>query len=442
MTSDPLQRLRAANPVPNDVPAPPFEPIRAHVRTQSHHHSRWPRLGALVPTLAVAAALVVAALALLIVGGRAGHRTVSTHPSAPAARVPTPAPPHGGMAGVVELGGSAFPTLERGLISLEQCQPCHAAPGPSGKQVFHGWLATTGNGGYTWTVTRRSFLLDDPVFTGPLNGWSDGTQIQPGSGPIARYFVTHDSGRRWSLASSSLPSWSDGDLSVSGGEAWAVGDGCCGVGVMRGPVTGSRLSSTPAQPVRVTPRTVMSVTAAGARSAYVAAFAGHRATWYATHDGGASWSPISSGCGAADDDVDFQATSPTSLWAQCGEPVSVIHSVDGGRTWHARLLSVVLSRLVAVSAQVAWAITEHGAVIRSADGGASWQSVWSDAHLPRDLRGQVLTLSAQNAETAELVGLLTTGHVDNHARHTNLVVYRTTDAGQTWGVRVVRLPPG
>ncbi|MGA9859944.1 MAG: hypothetical protein WBQ18_18915 [Solirubrobacteraceae bacterium] len=44
--------------------------------------------------------------------------------------------------------------------------------------------------------------------------------------------------------------------------------------------------------------------------------------------------------------------------------------------------------LQASSAQVAWALTSHGHIMRTADGGATWQTVWTvGASQPRALAG-------------------------------------------------------
>jgi hypothetical protein len=211
MTVDPLDRLRAVNPVPDGSTAPPL----AHVLDQIHAGAR---------------PVVVAALALL------GHRAPTTHSrSVPASRpVPSlvPAAPAGGMRGVVEAYGIAVGPSGTGAISLQQCQPCHAAPGVSGGQRYANWLATTADGGASWTVTRHPWSLYQPSFEG-ADGWAQGVSAARAAG----FYVTHDGGRTWASAPSASPSLGGGHVSVAGGEVWSVGERCaarCTVTVLRG----------------------------------------------------------------------------------------------------------------------------------------------------------------------------------------------------------------
>jgi len=106
MTTDPLDRLRASNPVPYGSSAPPAELMlaRIHAEDLARRGSRvWAR--ALVPVLGAAAAIAV--VALVVVGVQ--HRKVVRRP-VPTARtgksIPpssVPVAPAGGMRGLVSL---------------------------------------------------------------------------------------------------------------------------------------------------------------------------------------------------------------------------------------------------------------------------------------------------------------------------------------------------
>lgn len=88
-----------------------------------------------------------------------------------------------------------------------------------------------------------------------------------------------------------------------------------------------------------------------------------------------------------------------------------------------------------------------GQLIRTTNAGATWQAVWS-ATDPREsplsrpitkLTASALPiLSVQSADSASIVTLLNRG-TTRRSRLTNLVVYRTTNGGQSWQAYPVRL---
>jgi hypothetical protein len=444
MTVDPLDRLRAVNPVPHGSSAPPLAQILERILDEgrpAHRRRLW--AGSIVPAVGVAAVIAVVALALVLLG----HRAAATHstPAAPTVSG-TPAAPVGGMGGVVEVYGSAFSSPERGVISLQQCQPCHAAP-TGGQQTFSDWLASTSDGGASWQVTRRPWYLFDPRFSGS-DGWAEGLQAPSGGGGLARFYVSHDGGRSWSVAPSAAPALGNENVSVAGGEVWAVGSGCqatCNVTVLRGPASGTRLSATPAQPI-AGGYTNLQAVAAGPGTAYVTNSV-DPAQSFATHDNGRTWQRLSPPCPAGAAVGELSAGGPVSLWETCQMrrgADALRRSTDGGRHWQALPASVGnLFTLQAGSAQVAWALTVHGDVIRTADGGRSWSTVWTvGLSQPSALAGHTPMLSQQGPLTAAVLVILSRGHVQHHSKFTNLVVYRTTNGGQSWQPSVVRLPAG
>jgi photosystem II stability/assembly factor-like uncharacterized protein len=446
MIDEPLDRLRRSNPVTTDVSAPPIDGVLRRIAAEEippPSTSRWPRLaGAVGPTLSAVAAIAVAVVAIVVVGGHADRTPAVPTPTSSAPIASTPTAPAGGMRGVVEAYGVAFPDPEHGLISLEQCQPCHAA------QVYADWLAATTDGGRSWTVQRRPWTLFDPRFSGARDGWAFGLRLVPGTPGIAGDYDTHDGGRTWSPASSVLPADGAGNVSVAGGEVWAVGVDCnpgCRAAVMRGPASGSSLPATPAQPI--SGRVNLQVEAGSADAAYVEASVGREVMHFATHDGGRTWQRISTACRHGVGDAALAAGGPTSLWEQClaaGDATVLGRSGDGGRHWHTYPLPLGgLYELKPITSRIAWAVTVHGGVIRTTDGGEHWSAMWSVGRSqPTGLQGHSASLSVQSAETAEVIVSLTRGHVQHHAQYTNFVVYRTTDGGRSWQPSVVRLPAG
>jgi photosystem II stability/assembly factor-like uncharacterized protein len=95
------------------------------------------------------------------------------------------------------------------------------------------------------------------------------------------------------------------------------------------------------------------------------------------------------------------------------------------------------------TAQVARALDEHGRLIRTHDGGRTWQTVWTvGGSQPAAFAGHSPMLSGESPDRAEIVVSLTRGHVGKQAASANLVVCRTADAGRSWQHGVVSLPSG
>lgn len=95
-----------------------------------------------------------------------------------------------------------------------------------------------------------------------------------------------------------------------------------------------------------------------------------------------------------------------------------------------------------------WAQTGNGAVLRSTNGAATWQTVWSLAQQVPGLRSSHLPgtypadLIAQGPETATMQLSLVHSRPGSAAAYTNLVRYRTTDGGRTWKAKVISLAVG
>jgi BNR/Asp-box repeat len=313
------------------------------------------------------------------------------------------------------------------------------------------WLATTSDGGRSWTVEHRTFsLFANPVFGGPRDGWAQG--VDPNQ--TLRFYVSHDGGRSWTPAQSAAAADSvDGNVSVAGGVTWAVGIGSCANGrcrwiVMRGPASGDRLPATAVQPLPPTNQNATTISASSATTAYVASPADHGTVIYATHDGGRHWQRIPDQCSGGSTEFGLSAPSTDSLWRVCvlAKQFLVVRSTDGGSRWSAtRLPFIPLYAFQPVSSQVAWSQDVHGTIYRTADGGASWQPVWrSDGTHGRPIPGLSPILSAQSGHDASLLIQLTRGPTsrDGVPRSTNLLVYRTRNGGRSWTPSVVELPHG
>ncbi len=101
MTEDVLERLRRANPLPNDVEPPPIELVLERVAAEGLGEPRRPRprwRAGLVPALGALTAVAVVAVALVFAGHQAPRPHSAAHGSAP------------GLPGVV-FAGAASPAM-------------------------------------------------------------------------------------------------------------------------------------------------------------------------------------------------------------------------------------------------------------------------------------------------------------------------------------------
>ncbi len=166
MTDDLVEQLRARNPAPPPVPAPPIDHVLARIAAGERPAGpRWPQWAA--PSLAVAVAAAVAAVALVSLHGH--------HAARPAGHVTRRTPmviqrlgPGEAMRGSLQSSVLAFDPAGNGVIGWTQLRAA-STPRP------RSWLATTSDGGRSWSVRRRSFsLFATPVFDGSGDGWTQG----------------------------------------------------------------------------------------------------------------------------------------------------------------------------------------------------------------------------------------------------------------------------
>ena len=248
-----LDRLRAVNPIPTDPGAPPIEEVRTRIAAgepvpAQRTWRRWSP-GAVAPALgAIAVAAVVAGV------------VVTIHVSSRPASAPTPA---GGMLGQLDPFASGLDG-DSGWVWFTRCTSCAGHPGRTSD-----WLATTSDGGRSWTTQRTHELLIPPASGADHDLWASALGNDAAGLGGGGVIVTHDGGRRWQLAHAT-PSPNPYSVSVARGEVWAVGDGCrggCEGSVLRGRSTGSTLSRTPRTPP--TDKRVRQIVAVSATSAYL-----------------------------------------------------------------------------------------------------------------------------------------------------------------------------
>jgi hypothetical protein len=399
----------------------------------------------------LAAAAAIAALVLGFgrggAGGGGAARTSPGRPSGSTALKAATAPRFvGGMRGKISANWSVF-SGAAGFIWLVQCIGCR---GESGHP--HGWLATTSNGGASWSIELRNrFIPGAPVWAGD-NGWTGSN----GSGG-GRFTATHDGGRSWTTVS--VPrSPRLGFISVADGVVWANATRCraayqCVYPVLRGPASGSRLNPVPTTPSDRGDLNIIAVSASSAYTFSPTGDAGARQAWV-THDAGRTWQNVAPGC---PEDVD--TIYPTvgdahgTIWRSCaanshdaldGDRQRLGISTDGGRDWIYRSVPLPVRTLYPESAQVAWAQALSGATLRTNDGGRTWHTVWTvnkNLPLPHAISGYGPTLTTRSATSATVVVPVTHTEHD-HRTLTNLLAYRTTDGGAHWQRIAVALRPG
>jgi hypothetical protein len=426
------------------APPPPDPETEAGVIEDARARQRRHRI---IGLAVLAAAAGIAALVLGFgVGGAGGGGAGRSSPGRPsgsaALKVGTAPGFVGGMRGKISANWSVF-SGAAGFIWLVQCIGCR---GESGRP--QGWLATTRNGGASWSVELRNrFIPGAPVWAGN-NGWTGSN----GSGG-GRFTVTHDGGRTWSTVS--VPrSPRIGWVSVADGVVWANATRCraayqCVYPVLRGPASGSRLTPVPTTPSDRGDLNIIAVSASSAYTFSPTGDAGARQAWV-TRDAGRTWQNVAPGCPENVDTIyPTVGDGHGAIWRSCA-PTSDAHqtlgiSTDGGRRWTYRSLPSPLQTLYPESAQIAWAQALSGATLRTTDGGRTWHTVWTvnkSLSLSQTSSGYGPTLTARSATAATEVVPVTHTDARDHRTLTNLLAYRTTDGGARWQRIAVALRPG
>jgi photosystem II stability/assembly factor-like uncharacterized protein len=468
MTDELLDLVRAVDPLPEGSTGPPFEPVYeafTNLPENRQRHRRGRLIGLLAPTMgiAIAVGVILVAVTLLHAGPNsdrhapgAGHGRGS-HVAAPTPRVPT-----GGMSGFVTVFGAGFDLAGNGLISVQQCLKCQPDGNETSRTSINDWLMTTSDGGRSWTRSKVGYYLQRP-FLSPEDGWAGGLQLlsraqaggvaqwEPGAGR-PRYFVTRDGGRTWSVAHSAEQNQLGSSPSLGGGEVWAMGFGS-NVEILHGSQYGDELTATASQPIQGDPPNVH-VMSAGSDTAYVIdAQVPQQA--FVTHDSGRTWARLTPPpCTGKYASANLDAAFLQTVWVTCAggndRTPKLVRSADGGRSW--RQVPGDWGRYgpqqLAANGQVAWALNTAGVLLRTTNAGATWQPVWSptDPHvsplsrpITKPTPSPLPIMSVQSADSASIVTVLNRGTRRRAANLTNLVVYRTTNGGQTWETYPVKL---
>ena len=468
MNRSAIEQLRDVNPHPRTLSAPPIETVLSRLGERpgpvagGPRSRRRPRSALMFPLLTSAVAIGVLVLVLTNVhSGHAGHSTGLRGPGAAGhpihvAGSGSPVEPRRGMRGAVySFNATALAPTGNGIVSLQQCVGCKSDGNQTPRSHVFEWLLSTSSAG-AGSLVRTTYLLAHPQLSGQ-NGWASGIQSDGrGAGGTAEFYVSHDAGRHWAVAPSAAPNYGDQQLSLGFGEVWSVGQPGSATVVLHAPASGSRLLATAAQPAHgMWPNA--QVAAAGPGMAYLAN-GNAPGQIYLTRDDGRSWQVVARPCPAGAPGLLTNVAFGNAVWVVCPRTrhapspanahMTLSRSTDGGRRWttlptpFSAGFTVIVSP---VSASVLWAQSGNGEVLRSADGGTTWQTVWSLAQQVPGLRtshpagtfpGDFI---AQGPEAATMQLPLVHGRPGSAAAYTNLVRYHTSDGGRTWKAKVLSL---
>jgi photosystem II stability/assembly factor-like uncharacterized protein len=472
MNRSAIDQLRDVNPHPRTLPAPPIQTVLARLGERpglgagGPRSRRRPAGGLVFPLLTSAVAIGVLVLVLTSVHpGHAGHtadlsgRGGTGHPTHVTPSGASVAPRRGMHGSVYSFNATALAPNGSGIVSLQQCLGCRSDGNQTPHSHVSDWLLSTNRAG-TGTLVRTPYLLVYPRLSGQT-GWASGTQSNGhGAGGTAEFYVSHDTGRHWSVAPSAAPNYGNQQLSLGFDEVWSVGQPGTATVVLDAPASGSRLLATAAQPTHGMWPNAQVAAAPGMAYLYNGNAPGQM---YLTRDDGRSWQRVARPCPTGELGRLTNVAFGNAVWVVCDRvpppnaPVlrnahlTLSRSTDAGGHWtdlptpfNAKFTPI----LSPVSASVLWAQTGDGALLRSTNRGATWQTVWSlaqqapglrSSHLPGTYPGD---LTAQGPETATMQLSLVHGRPGSAAAYTNLVRYRTTDGGRTWKAKVLSLAGG
>ncbi|MBT8342453.1 MAG: hypothetical protein HKP58_14475 [Desulfatitalea sp.] len=172
----------------------------------------------------------------------------------------------------------------------------------------------------------------------------------------------------------------------------------------------------------LTDYTLSSISFADARHGWAV---GDGGTILHTQDGGQTWKKQANPSPVFLMGVTF--VTPKKGWA-VGERTTIVHTMDGGQTWQVQFSGEdFILRAVSFADELnGWAVGEYGFIYNTKDGGASWTQQGGKFEISMDtgdiIAGNYLfDVSAVDGDRAWAVGI--EGHV-----------IRTADGGQTWQV--------
>lgn len=285
-------------------------------------------------------------------------------------------------------------------------------------------VRVTTDGGATWRVVRSGGGMVAALSAS--QAW-----LLAGTTSILR---TADGGTTWSESNkqaSATGQWLRGvSVAPDGSTVWAVGSDYGAPDFNHGTAGSYLLRSTDAGGTWSTvsiPNMLPWSVATGGAAVWVGGADGAVAR---SLDGGATWSSTKLDAPSGQGVVAIAASSANVAWASIGAaplngaPGHIYRTIDGGQSWTPQRLPNVGStqpsvmRMVAVSDSAAWGVDPyHCAVLRTADGGASWSS-----STPPSCAG-LWGVFATSPTTAFASG--------QHQDQTP-AIYQTTDGGATW----------
>jgi photosystem II stability/assembly factor-like uncharacterized protein len=175
-----------------------------------------------------------------------------------------------------------------------------------------------------------------------------------------KLYRSSDSGMNWTTSGDGLPLNANVDSLVSDGSALYAG--IFGLGVYRSTNGGAAWSSVGAG-LPVVPEDFYTLVARSGLLLVAIANQIFRST-----DAGLTWSGPSTGL-STDELVTNMAFAGNAVYA--GTTSRVVKSIDGGASWQATGLQVFI-RLVAASAETVYAVTAGSGVLKTTNGGDSW----------------------------------------------------------------------
>jgi photosystem II stability/assembly factor-like uncharacterized protein len=233
-----------------------------------------------------------------------------------------------------------------------------------------GTLLATHDGGTTWTARSSGpvFQIQEIAFTDATHGWLVGKAETTSD---ALVYGSVDGGATWQrqLLDGAM-NWLDGCAFADATHGWAAGWG----GSIAATTDGSTWQTQVAPGWPNTSYYAMACTSAQhawAVGSPPGTGASATVNMRATHDGGATWSPVTAGVTTTLSDITF----PDTLhgWA-VGDNGAIVASADGGYAW-APQASEVTSHLRGVDfvdASHGWAVGDDGTILTTANGGDQW----------------------------------------------------------------------